>query len=78
MTLGEKVVRTKNEVLQDSHDHPNNALKVVCKIDLNSSEPPTAKIGKILVISPQRSADADLEALGFDYRDSGNCSSTTK
>jgi hypothetical protein len=41
---------------------------VVSQIDLDRSEPPSAKGGKVLFISPWKIADSDLEALGFDYR----------
>lgn len=68
MSLGEKVVLTKNEVLLHRQEYPNNALIVVSKIDLDRSEPPTAKGGKALFISPWKIDDSDLEALGYDYR----------
>ena len=68
MSLGEKVVLTKNEVLLHRQEYPNNALIVVSKIDLNRSEPPSAKGGKVLFISPWKIADSDLEPLGYDYR----------
>jgi hypothetical protein len=68
MSLGEKVVLTKNEVLLHRQEFPNNALIVVSKIDLDRSEPPTAKGGETLFISPWKIDDSDLEALGFDYR----------
>ncbi len=68
MSLGEKVVLTKNEVLLHRQEYPNNALIVVSKIDLDRSEPPTAKGGKALFISPWKIEDSDLEALGYDYR----------
>jgi hypothetical protein len=68
MSLGEKVVLTKNEVLLHRQEHPNNALVVVSQIELDRSEPPSARGGKILFISPWKIDDADLEALGYDYR----------
>lgn len=68
MSLGEKVVLTKNEVLLHRQEYPNNALIVVSKIDLDRSEPPSAKGGKVLFISPWKIVDSDLEALGYDYR----------
>lgn len=68
ISLGEKVVLTKNEVLLHRQEHPNNALIVVSQIDLDRSEPPSAKGGKILFISPWQIKDADLEALGYDYQ----------
>ena len=68
MSLGEKVVLTKNEVLLHREEHPNNALIVVSEIDLDRTEPPSATGGKILFISPWKIEDSDLEALGYDYR----------
>ena len=68
ISLGEKVVLTKNEVLLHRQEHPNNALIVVSQIDLDRSEPPTAKGGRVLFISPWKIEDSDLEALGYDYR----------
>jgi hypothetical protein len=68
ISLGEKVVLTKNEVLLHRQEHPNNALIVVSQIDLDRSEPPSATGGNVLFISPWTIEDADLEALGYDYR----------
>jgi hypothetical protein len=68
MSLGEKVVLTKNEVLLHRQEYPHNALIVVSQIDLDRSEPPSANGGKILFISPWRIDDSDLDALGYDYR----------
>lgn len=68
ISLGDKVVLTKNEVLLHRQEHPSNALIVVSQIDLDRSEPPSAKGGKILFISPWQIEDADLEALGYDYK----------
>jgi hypothetical protein len=68
ISLGEKVVLTKNEVLLHQQEHPNNALIVVSQIDLDRSEPPSAKGGKVLFISPWEIKNSDLEALGYDYR----------
>jgi hypothetical protein len=68
ISLGEKVVLTKNEVLLHRQEYPNNALIVVSQIDLDRSEPPSAKGGKVLFISPWKIEDSDLEALGFDYQ----------
>jgi hypothetical protein len=68
ISLGEKVVLTKNEVLLHRQEHPNNALIVVSQIDLDRNEPPSAKGGKVLFVSPWEIKDSDLEALGFDYR----------
>ena len=67
ISLGEKVVLTRNEVLLHRQEHPNNALIVVSQIDLDRSEPPTAKGGKVLFISPWEIVDRDLEALGYEY-----------
>jgi hypothetical protein len=71
ISLGEKVVLTKNEVLLHRQEHPNNALIVVSQIDLDRSEPPSAQGGKVLFISPWKIQDSDLEALGYDYKVSG-------
>jgi hypothetical protein len=71
ISLGEKVVLTKNEVLLHRQEHPRNALIVVSQINLDRSEPPSAKGGKVLFISPWKIEDVDLEALGYDYRISG-------
>jgi len=71
IALGEKVVLTKNEVLLHRQEHPNNALIVVSQIDLDRSEPPSAKGGKVLFISPWKIDDSDLEALGYEYKISG-------
>ena len=68
ISLGEKVVLTKNEVLLHRQEYPNNALIVVSQIDLDRSEPPTAKGGNVLFISPWKIEDSDLEALGYDYK----------
>jgi hypothetical protein len=68
ISLGEKVVLTKNEVLLHRQEHPNNALIVVSQIDLDRSEPPSAKGGKVLFISPWKIEDSDLVALGYDYK----------
>lgn len=68
ISLGEKVVLTRNEVLLHKQEHPNNALIIVSQIDLNRDEPPSASGGKIMFISPWEIDDSDLEALGFDYR----------
>ena len=68
ISLGEKVVLTKNEVLLHRQEHPNNALIVVSQIDLDRSEPPSAKGGKVHFISPWKIEDSRLEALGYDYR----------
>ena len=67
ISLGEKVVLTKNEVLLHRQEHPNNALIVVSQIDLDRSEPPSAAGGKIRFISPWKIEDTELEALGYDY-----------
>jgi hypothetical protein len=67
ISLGEKVVLTRNEVLLHRQEHPNNALIVVSQIDLDRSEPPTAKGGKVLFISPWEIVDRDLEPLGYEY-----------
>ena len=67
ISLGEKVVLTKNEVLLHRQEHPNNALIVVSLIDLDRSEPPSAKGGKVFFISPWAIDDSDLEALGYEY-----------
>ena len=72
ISLGEKVVLTRNEVLLHQQEHPNNALIVVSEIDLDRSEPPSAKGGKVLFISPWKIEDSDLEALGYDYRIQSN------
>lgn len=71
ISLGEKVVLTKNEVLLHKQEHPNNALIVVSEINLDRSEPPSVKGGKVLFISPWKINESDLEALGYDYRISG-------
>jgi len=68
ISLGEKVVLTKNEVLLHRQEHPNNALIVVSQIELDRSEPPSAIGGKVLFVSPWEIDDSDLEALGYDYR----------
>jgi len=68
ISLGEKVVLTKNEVLLHQQEHPNNALIVVSQINLERSEPPSVKGGKVLFISPWKIDESDLEALGYDYR----------
>lgn len=68
ISLGEKVVLTKNEVLLHRQEYPNNALVVVSQIELDRTEPPTASGGKVLFISPWKIEDSDLEALGYDYR----------
>ena len=68
ISLGEKVVLTKNEVLLHRQEYPNNALVDVSQIDLDRSEPPSAAGGKVLFISPWKIEDSDLEALGYDYR----------
>jgi hypothetical protein len=68
ISLGEKVVLTKNEVLLHRQEHPNNALIVVSQIDLDRSEPPSAKGGNVLFISPWKIEESDLEALGYDYK----------
>jgi len=68
ISLGEKVVLTKNEVLLHRQEHPNNALIVVSQIDLDRNEPPSAKGGEVLFISPWKIDDSDLEALGYDYK----------
>jgi len=67
ISVGEKVVLTKNEVLLHRQEYPNNALIVVSHIDLDRNEPPSAKGGKIRFISPWEIDDADLVALGYDY-----------
>jgi hypothetical protein len=72
ISLGEKVVLTKNEVMLHHQEHPNNALIVVSQIDLDRSEPPSAKGGKVLFISPWRIEESDLEALGYDYKVNGS------
>jgi len=71
ISLGERVVLTKNEVLLHKQEHPNNALIVVSEINLDRSEPPSVKGGKVLFISPWKINESDLEALGYDYRISG-------
>jgi hypothetical protein len=71
ISLGEKVVLTKNEVLLHQQEHPNNALIVVSQINLERNEPPSVKGGKVLFISPWKINESDLEALGYDYRISG-------
>lgn len=68
ISLGEKVVLTKNEVLLHRQEHPNNALIVVSQIELDRDEPPSAKGGRVLFISPWKIEDSELEALGYDYR----------
>jgi len=68
ISLGEKVVLTKNEVLLHKQEHPNNALIVVSQINLDRSEPPSVKGGKVLFISPWKINESELEALGYDYR----------
>jgi hypothetical protein len=68
ISLGEKVVLTKNEVLLHKQEHPNNALIVVSQINLDRSEPPSVKGGKVLFISPWKINESDLEPLGYDYR----------
>jgi hypothetical protein len=68
ISLGEKVVLTKNEVLLHRQEYPNNALIVVSQIDLDRGEPPSAKGGAVRFISPWEIHDSDLEALGFDYK----------
>jgi hypothetical protein len=68
ISLGQKVVLTKNEVLLHRQEHPNNALIVVSQIELDRSVPPSATGGNVLFISPWTIEDADLEALGYDYR----------
>lgn len=67
ISLGEKVVLTKNEVLLHRQEHPNNALIVVSQIELDRNEPPSASGGNVLYISPWQILDSDLEALGYDY-----------
>jgi hypothetical protein len=67
MSLGEKVVLTRNEVRLHREEFPNNALVVVSKIDLDRSEPPSAKGGEIKFISPWKIEDSDLDPLGYDY-----------
>jgi hypothetical protein len=68
ISLGEKIVLTKNEVLLHRQEHPNNALVVVSKITLDRNEPPSASGGEVLFISPWEIQDSDLEALGYDYK----------
>lgn len=68
ISLGEKVVLTKNEVLLHRQEHPNNALIVVSQIVLDRSEPPSVKGGNVLFVSPWKINESDLEALGYDYR----------
>lgn len=67
MSLGEKVVLTKNEVLLHRQEFPKNALIVVSQIELERSEPPVATGGKVLMVSPWEIHDEDLDALGYDY-----------
>ena len=68
ISLGEKIVLTKNEVLLHRQEFPNNALIVVSQIELNRSDPPSATGGKILFISPWKIRDSDLQPLGYDYK----------
>lgn len=68
ISLGEKVVLTRNEVLLHRQEYPNNALIVVSQIELDRSEPPSATGGKVLFISPWEIDDSDLEALGYEYK----------
>ena len=68
VSLGEKVVLTRNEVLLHRQEHPNNALIVVSLIDLDRSEPPSARGGTILFISPWKIDDSELEPLGYEYK----------
>ena len=68
ISLGEKVVLTKNEVLLHRQEYPNNALIVVSRIDLDRSEAPSAKGGEVLFISPWAVNDSQLEALGYEYK----------
>jgi hypothetical protein len=68
ISLGEKIVLTKNEVLLHRQEHPNNALVLVSKISLDRNEPPSASGGEVLFISPWEIRDSDLEALGYDYK----------
>jgi hypothetical protein len=68
ISLGEKVVLTKNEVLLHRQEYPNNALIVVSQIELDRNEPPSAKGGTALFISPWKIEESDLEALGYDYK----------
>ena len=68
ISLGEKVVLTKNEVLLHQQEHPNNVLIVVSQINLERSEPPSVKGGEVLFISPWKIDESDLEALGYEYR----------
>lgn len=68
ISLGEKVVLTKNEVLLHRQEYPNNALIVVSQIDLDRSETPSANGGNAVFISPWQIKDEDLDALGYDYR----------
>lgn len=68
ISLGEKVVLTKNEVLLHQQEHPNNALIVVSQINLERSEPPSVKGGEVLFISPWKIDESDLEALGYEYQ----------
>ena len=68
ISLGEKVVLTKNEVQLHRQEYPNNAIAVVSQIELDRNDPPSAKGGRVLFISPWKIEDSDLEALGYDYR----------
>ena len=72
ISLGEKVVLTKNEVLLHRQEHPHNVLIVVSQINLDRSEPPSATGGRVLFISPWKIDDSDLEALGYDYKVGSN------
>jgi len=68
ISLGEKVVLTKNEVLLHQKEYPHNALIVISQINLDRGEPPSVKGGKVLFISPWKINESHLEALGYEYR----------
>jgi hypothetical protein len=67
MSLGDKVVLTRNEIFLHRQEFPRNGLLVVSEIKLEKSEVPKASGGVIRFIPAWKIEDEDLSALGYDY-----------
>jgi G3E family GTPase len=65
---GDAVVITRNELQVHREQHPNNALFVVSKIQLERGDEPTASGGEIYLRQPWPIEDADLNPIGYDYK----------
>jgi predicted RNA-binding protein with PUA-like domain len=69
-STGERVLLTRNEVVQARAEYPNTALFVFADVAVvkEADGRPSARSGRAVVLEPWMPRDEDLEAIAYEYR----------